>query len=362
MMRIIVTGADGFLGWHTRARLRARTPHVVIPVGRSGWSNLAELAQEADAVLHLAGVNRGTDPDLMADNVGLADDLAAAVRGSLKPPVVVFANSVRAGEDTAYGASKKEAATILARAAADKGSRFVDVALPNLFGEHGRPGYNSFVATFVATVTQGEVPSITDREIELLHAQAAAQTLIDSVTETSDEIRPRGTLTTVGAVFSALREQHDRYRTGDIPSLNSRLEIDLFNTLRAAMVREHQPISLPRRTDARGALVETVRAHGSEGQTFVSTTRPGVTRGEHLHLRKIERFVVVAGRARISLRRVLTDEIMHVDVTGEAPVAVDMPTLWAHSITNTGDSELTTIFWTNELFNPEDPDTYPEDV
>jgi UDP-2-acetamido-2,6-beta-L-arabino-hexul-4-ose reductase len=159
-----------------------------------------------------------------------------------------------------------------------------------------------------------------------------------------------------------LQSQHAKYRAGDIPPLGSRLETDLFNTLRAALVREHLPIPLVRHTDTRGALVETVRVHGGPGQTFVSSTRPGVTRGQHLHLRKIERFVVVSGQARISLRKVLTKEILHFDVSGEDPVAIDMPTLWAHSVTNTGDRELTTMFWTNELFDPEDTDTYPEDV
>ncbi|WP_454085367.1 polysaccharide biosynthesis C-terminal domain-containing protein [Georgenia sp. Marseille-Q6866] len=361
-MRIVVTGADGFLGWHTRARLRALTTHTVVPISRPTWLQLTEAINEADAVLHLAGVNRGAGREVEDGNVSLADDVAAAVRLSRRRPVVVFANSVRAGEDTSYGAGKREAATRLARAAADAGSRFVDVALPNLFGEHGRAGYNSFVATFVAAVTRGETPEISDREIELLHAQAAAQVLIDAMTGTSHEVRPRGTRTTVGNVLSTLQGQHAHYRTGEIPPLANRLETDLFNTLRAAMVREHLPIPLLRHTDARGALVETARVHGGAGQTFVSTTRPGVTRGQHLHLRKVERFVVVSGRARISLRKVLSDKTRHFDVTGEEPVAVDMPTLWAHSITNTGDNELTTIFWANELFDPEDTDTFPEDV
>ncbi|WP_324650021.1 NAD-dependent epimerase/dehydratase family protein [Georgenia sp. H159] len=361
-MRIVVTGADGFLGWHTRARLRARTPHAVVPVGRAGWSDLPGLVRDADVILHLAGVNRGTDREVLDGNVRLAEDVAAAVRGSQHRPAIVFANSVRAGESTSYGAGKHGAAAILAQAASDTGSRFADVALPNLFGEHGKPAYNSFVATFVASVIRGETPDIADREIELLHAQDAAQSIINAAMGTTETVRPRGTLTTVGDVLGTLHAQHTRYRTGDIPPLGNPLETDLFNTLRAAMASDNLPIPLVRRADARGALVETVRAHGSEGQSFFSTTRPGVTRGQHLHLRKIERFVVVSGKARISLRRVLTDKVLHVDVTGEEPVAVDMPTLWAHSITNTGDGELTTIFWANELFDPDDPDTYPEDV
>lgn len=114
--------------------------------------------------------------------------------------------------------------------------------------------------------------------------------------------------------------------------------------------------------DDRGRLVETVRCHGAGGQTFISTTRPRKTRGEHYHLRKLERFVVVAGRARISLRRLFHDQVTSFDVSGDEPAIVDMPTMWVHNITNTGDTDLTTMFWTDTLFDPEHPDTYWEPV
>jgi UDP-2-acetamido-2,6-beta-L-arabino-hexul-4-ose reductase len=136
----------------------------------------------------------------------------------------------------------------------------------------------------------------------------------------------------------------------------------LFNTYRAALFPNHYPIALTAHADERGRLVETVRAHGGQGQTFVSTTRPGITRGEHFHLGKVERFVVLSGRARISLRRVCTDEIVSFDVSGEAPAVVDMPTMWVHNITNIGDTELTTLFWTHSLFDPDNPDTFWEPV
>ena len=109
-------------------------------------------------------------------------------------------------------------------------------------------------------------------------------------------------------------------------------------------------------------MVETVRSHGGQGQTFVSTTGLGITRGEHFHLGKVERFVVLGGQARISLRRVCDNEIVSFDVSGDRPAVVDMPTMWVHNITNIGDSELTTLFWTHSLFDPEAPDTYWEPV
>jgi UDP-2-acetamido-2,6-beta-L-arabino-hexul-4-ose reductase len=358
-----MTGAEGFLGWHTRVRLRALTHHEVIPVDVANWDRLGELVGTADAVIHFAGINRGPDREVEEGNVRLARELAGAVSRAPGAPAIVYANTIQAGNGTPYGTGKAKASTILCEAAAAKGSPFADVVLPNLFGEHGRPDYNSFVATFAHKVVTGASAQVQDRGVDLLHVQDAARTFIEALDGAARRVvRPTATSTGVATVLDILAAQFEVYRRGDIPALPSRLDVNLFNTLRAAMFPARYPIPLVRHTDLRGSLVETVRAHGSEGQTFSSTTVPGITRGQHFHLRKVERFVVVAGRARISLRKVLTGEVVHFDVDGASPAIIDMPTLWAHKITNTGDAELTTLFWTNELFNPQDADTYPEEV
>ena len=361
-MKVLLTGAAGFLGWHTRARLRAMTGHEAVPVTRSTWPDLDRLVADADAVIHMAGVNRGSDGEVREGNIALAEDLAAAVRSSGARPRIVFANSVQCGNLSPYGEGKAGAAAVLAGLAAELASPAVDVRLPNLFGEHGRPRYNSFVPTFVEAVMEGRTPSIENRPIELLHVQQAAQVLIDALEGKPGVIEPRGTPTTVQAVFNKLVDFQRLYTSGDIPPLFCDLDVDLFNTLRAALFPSHYPIPLGARSDGRGSLVEIVRSHGGQGQTFVSSTRPGLTRGEHFHLRKIERFVVLAGRATIRLRRVFSPEIVTFTVSGVRPCIVDMPTLWTHNITNTGSSHLTTLFWTNELFDPDRPDTYPDSV
>jgi UDP-2-acetamido-2,6-beta-L-arabino-hexul-4-ose reductase len=361
-VKILLTGAGGFLGWHSRVRLRALTEHEVVAVDRAEWADLREHARGADAIVHVAGVNRGSDDEVERGNVELARAVADAAIASGAAPRIVYANSVQSGNASPYGVGKSAAADILAQAARELGSRVVDVRLPNLFGEHGRPRYNSFVATFAHAVVNGEVPQIADRPVDLLHVQGAAQALIDGLTTAEERLDPVGTPTTVQGVYDTLRTFNELYVTGDIPPLRSDLDVDLFNTLRAACFPARYPISLTQRTDARGSLTEVVRAHGGQGQTFVSTTRPGITRGEHFHLHKIERFVVVGGSARISLRRLFTDDVVSFDVTGDAPAIIDMPTMWVHNITNTGAGELTTLFWTNELFDPDAPDTYPEAV
>lgn len=361
-MRIVVTGAAGFLGWHTRLLLTAVGVHDVVAVDRSSWSRLPALLENADAVLHLAGVNRGRDEDVAAGNVSLARDLADALAAAPTGVRVVYANSIQAGNGTPYGSSKAEAAAVLRAATASRQGVLVDVLLPNLFGEHGRPGYNSFVATFAHAVVRGEPPVVQDRPVELLHAQDAARALLAGLDGPDRQERPRGTPTTVAEVLAILEHHQELYRTGDIPPLDDPLRLALFRTLRAAAFPGDGPVPLRPRTDERGRLVEVVRSHGGQGQTFVSSTRPGVTRGEHFHLRKVERFVVVDGQARIRLRRLFHDEVVTFDVSGERPVAVDMPMGWAHNISNTGSRDLTTLFWTSELFDPEDPDTTPEPV
>ena len=361
-MRILLTGAAGFLGWHTRVRLRALTGHDVVAVDRDEWPGLASYAHDADAVVHVAGVNRGSDADVEQGNIGLAQNLLDALRATGSAPRIVYANSIQDGNGTPYGTGKGAARSLLAEGAAGLGTTFVDIRLPNLFGEHGLPRYNSFVATFAHAVVNGEVPQIVDRPVALLHVQGAAQSLIDGLTTGAVLLEPAGTPTTVQAVYDTLHEANRLYTGGDIPPLLTDLSVDLFNTLRAARFPAHYPIALTARTDERGSLVEVVRAHGGQGQTFVSTTKPGITRGEHFHLRKIERFVVLKGEARISLRRMFADEVVSFDVNGDAPAIVDMPTMWAHNITNTGTGELTTLFWTHELFDPTRPDTFPEAV
>lgn len=357
-MRILLTGAAGFLGWHTRVRLSALTDHEVVPVTRESWSQLSELAQGCDAIIHVAGINRASGDEVEHGNVRLAQAVADAAR-SAGVQRIVYANSIQAERDNPYGRGKAAAATALA----SSGAEVVDVLLPNLFGEYGRPGYNSFVATFADAVARDSAPAeVNDNPVELLHVQRAAQVLIDALDSPAGQQRPAAHPTSVVEVLQKLTDFRETYRTGDIPALASDFDVELFNTLRGALFPQAYPLLLTPHSDDRGRLVETVRSHGGQGQTFVSTTRPGITRGEHYHLEKIERFVVLGGRARISLRKVFTDEVVDFDVTGDEPVAIDMPTMWVHNITNTGAETLLTQFWTHTLFDPDNPDTFWQKV
>lgn len=361
-MRVVLTGAGGFLGWHTRLRLHALTDHEVVAIDRATWPELISAVADADAVIHVAGANRGSDDDVSATNISLATDVARAVRAAPRPVRIVLAGTIQAGADTAYGTSKQRVVDLLAAAGDETGGSFVDVALPNLFGEHGRSNYNSFVATFAAAAAAGETPSIADRPVGLLHAQQAAGLLVEALTGTPAAARDAAVEIKVGEVWDLLQEFRASYATGEIPDLTTSFRVDLFNTYRAALFPAHYPIALTPHDDPRGRFVETVRVKGGEGQSSVSTTVPGITRGEHYHLHKIERFAVLQGDATICLRRMFGSEVITFRVTGEAPSAIDMPTGWVHNITNVGSGTLLTQFWAHELFRPEAPDTFAEPV
>ena len=361
-MRILITGAAGFLGWHTRLRLHALTHHEVRVVTRETWDQMPELVAGCDAVIHLAGVIRGAPEDVRDGSVHLAEELAAALVEAAPGVRVVYANSIQTGNGTPYGIGKHVAAEVLSTAAAARHGDFVDVVLPNLFGEHCRPYYNSFVATFVDAVVNDVTPEVRHATVPLLHVQRAAEVLVQALDPGPGRVMPRGETHEVPEVWGALEEMHASYRVGEVPDVSTPFRVDLFNSYRAALFPDHYPFLLTPHTDARGTFVETVRCRGGEGQTSFSTTAPGVTRGEHYHLRKVERFAVLSGSATMALRRMFTDEVVEFAVTGDRPAAVDMPVGWAHDITNTGDDVLLTQFWSHELFRPEDPDTYPEKV
>jgi len=366
-MRVAITGGHGFLGWHTACRLRAVHGVEAVRIGRGEHADperLAAALDGVDAVLHLAGVNRAeTDEEVETGNVTLARDLAGALARQDRPVDVVYANSVQAEQDNPYGRGKATAAEVLADAVSSAGAGFADLLLPNLFGEHGRPGYNSFVATFAHEVAAGRGPTVTgDREIPLLHAQDAAHELIASIGRT-ERRRVEGEARGIGEVLHLLEQTHALYADrGEIPPLPGRFEVNLFNTYRAAAFPDMWPLSPQVHADGRGELFETVRAHGGTGQAFVSTTRPGRLRGDHYHLHKVERFFVVRGEAEIKLRRLLHDDVVTFRLSGERPLYVDMPTLWVHHIRNVGEDELVTMFWSDQLLDPARPDQYPEEV
>jgi len=367
-VRIVVTGAEGFLGRHLRARLLAANVDDVVPLGRTASGDRTALAGAcagADVIVHLAGVNRGDPGAVEEGNVELARCLAVALDESGGAPLVVYANSIQAGNDSPYGRGKQLARDVLASWAGRRGSALVDIRFQNLFGESGRPEYNSFVATFCHRLAVGRQPKIdVDRPMELIHAQDAAKLLCDHLNHRGPTVTvaTEGVPTSVKDVLHRLEDIAATYATGTVPDLADPFVLRLFNTYRSYLYPGFYPYRLDARKDQRGSFFEAIRSLGGETQVSFSTTVPGVTRGQHFHLRKFERFLVLKGTARISIRPVYGTRVESFDVSGDDPAFVDMPTLHTHNITNVGDSELYTLFWINELYDSADPDTFGEVV
>ncbi len=316
-------------------------------------------------MIHLAGVNRAKDDEEIARvNPWLAEQLVASLERTGRAIPVVYGNSIHSEGDSVFGVAKQRAADILAEWGRRSGAPVVDVVMPNIFGEHGRPHYNSVVATFSHLIARGETPTLVDdKELPLIHVQRVADLLLgEAVAPRPGRLSVPGTRLLVSDVLARLQSMAADYRTGVLPDLSDPFTRELFNTYRAATFPDLWPIHPPVNSDQRGGLVEAVKAGGGQSQVFYSSTNPGFTRGQHYHLGKVERFQVVRGQAEIRLRKLFTDEVVRFPVSGERPAIIDMPTMWVHSITNTGPDELITLFYADELFDPERPDTYPEEV
>jgi len=371
-MKIVVTGAGGLIGHHAAVRLHAQNcaarfknlpePNDIVHVDHSAFADdkaLKAALAGADAVLHFAGVNRASDADLASGNPDIAKRLVAMCRAVDADPHIIYANSIHATLDTVYGNSKRVAGEILEAGT----NRYTSLVLPHIFGEGARPHYNNVTATFIDRVIKSEQPDVNPAaSVNLLHAGRAAQAAIDTaMAGTTGIIAPEGRSISVLELLEKIEFFHACYANETFPNLSDPFDLELFNSYRTALYPAGYPRLLKQNSDARGTLFEASRGGGG-GQTFLSWTKPGVVRGDHFHLEKVERFLVVQGEAIIRIRPVLGREVWECRVSGEVPAAVDMPTLHTHNIENVGDTPLLTLFWTNAIFDPAAPDTYADPV
>ena len=373
MIKVAVTGGDGLLGWHARTRLHAANcaarfakselPYDIVNLDRVAFEMpdfMASQIASVDCILHFAGVNRGSKEEVAAANPEIARQLVVACERAGVEPHIVYANSIHCDTESVYGRSKKQAGDILASAT----KRYTNVVLPHIFGECARPNYNNVTATLIDAAVNERTPDINpDGSVQLLHVGAAVGRMIEAISGSgAGRIDLKGRDVTVQALWETILRLKSSYDAAIFPALSDPFEVALFNAYRTVLYPSAFPRMLGLNTDNRGQLFEAVKCAGNGGQTFLSWTEPGKTRGEHFHLNKIERFLVLEGEATIRIRRVLHDEIWTYNVSGSAPAVVDMPTVHTHSIENTGSRPLLTLFWANEIFDPSAPDTYADPV
>jgi len=364
--KVVITGAAGLLGWHMRCLLKANGFTNVAALDRPAFSDPASLRsalEGAAVVLHFAGMNRGPDAAVAAENVAITQRLIDACQSGNTLPHILFSSSTHIHRDTPYGASKRRCGELLSAWAGVAGGRFTNVVIPNVFGEGGRPFYNSVVSTFCHQLATGEIPRIIDdAALNLIHALDVCEQMLQLFERgQTGTVTLAGEAITVSKLLEELGGMNDLYSAGIVPALPDRFNLALFNTLRAYRFPAKYPYMLKRNTDARGSLFEAVKSLNG-GQTFISSSHPGVLRGNHYHLRKVERFLLIRGNATIHVRRLFDDTVHAFKVTGESPAFIDMPTMHTHNIVADADSEIMTLFWAHEIFDPLNPDTFPEPV
>jgi UDP-2-acetamido-2,6-beta-L-arabino-hexul-4-ose reductase len=279
-------------------------------------------------------------------------------------PHILMASSTQESMDNPYGKSKLAGRKLFIDWAAKNNGSFTGMVIPNVFGPFGKPYYNSVIANFCYQLIHNETPQINiDKEVSLIYIQDLLEVIYNITANNilANEYRVKHDFSyKVSDILKRLKEFHDNYyENGIFPEVDNYFDLCLFNTYRSFLDHEYYPRLYNLHPDERGVFSEVIRSLG-QGQVSFSITKPGITRGNHFHLRKIERFAVIKGEAIIQLRRIGTEKIIEYKLSGDKPGYVDMPVWYTHNIKNTGSEDLYTLFWTNEFYDENNTDTYFE--
>ena len=371
-MRVLITGANGFVGRNLQLFLAERKDIEVVCFTREhAPAQLPDLLRGVDFVFHLAGVNRPQDPlEFVAGNSDLTTALVTAVeaemRASRKKVPIVYTSSIQAAYDNPYGTSKRVAETALQAFALRSGASAHVFRLPNVFGKWCKPNYNSVVATFcyniardlpiqinnpAAPLTLVYVDDVIGRFFQLL---AGAEPSVDA--EGFATVAPQFT-TTVGELARLIGSFRDSRNT----LMTERVGTGLVRALYATYV-SYLPVAsftyrVPQHGDPRGVFVEMLKTPDC-GQFSFFTAHPGITRGGHYHHSKTEKFLVIKGEARFRFRHMQTGETHELVTSGAWAEIVETVPGWTHDITNIGSEEMVVMLWANEVFDRSKTDTY----
>lgn len=372
MKRIGITGQQGFIGTHLFNNISLLKDQMqLIPFEKAYFDSadkLQQWVQQCDVIVHLAAMNRSDNEQLIYEtNTLLVAKLTDALTATGATPHIIFSSSAQEKLENVYGASKREGKKLFKQWAQKSGGKLSSLTIPNVFGPFGKPFYNSVVSTFCYQLCNNMQPAINkDSEVKFIYINELITVFIDVIEggKSGPDIMVNYTsLCNVSNLLKKLTAFKEAYLdNGIFPSLPDNFSFNLFNTFRSYInLQKHFPVRLKQNSDERGVFIELAKINVA-GQVSYSVTHPGITRGNHFHTRKIERFMVIRGKALIELRRFNTNEVLRFEMDGNEPAYVDMPIWYIHNIKNTGADDLYTVFWINEFYDPKDPDTYFETV
>lgn len=377
-MRIGITGQAGFIGTHLFNTLSLhQETFQPVPFQDEYFDSQASMdafVSQCDVIVHLAAMNRHADAEVLYQtNIDLVKKLIGAMERCQVLPRVIMSSSLQEERDNPYGRSKRIGRELLQDWAGRNGAEFLGLIIPNVFGPFGVPFYNSVISTFSHQLVSGDQPKIEiDAELKLIYIDELVRRILDfcrhghalgseAGKEGGIRVEHQYQLNVTGILEKLNHFTRLYLQQGVFPDLSDSFDLNLFNTFRSYLPITFFPRSYAKHSDARGDFIEITKAM-TTGQSSISTTVPGITRGNHFHTRKVERFSVVKGKALIKLRKFNSTQVYELVVDGSEPGYVDIPVWYTHNLSNIGSDELLTMFWINEFYDPADPDTYFEEV
>ena len=369
-MKILITGAKGFIGKNLVAELKNRKYTDILVYNRDTDPILLdEYCKEADFIFHLAGVNRPKEQsEFMEGNFGFTSTLLDILKKYKNNCPVMISSSTQAELDNPYGKSKKAGEDLLFNYSKETRAKVLVYRFPNVFGKWCRPNYNSAVATFCYNIAHGLPITVNDPSVimNLVYIDDVVNELIYALEGKGNrngdfyEVPVVHTVT-LGEIVDLITIFRKSREERSIPDMSDKFTKKLYSTYLSYLPEDKFSYNLKMNIDNRGSFTEFIKTP-DRGQVSVNISKPGITKGNHWHHTKNEKFLVVSGKGVIRFRKIDSDETIEYFVSGDNMEVVDIPTGYTHNIENLGDIDMVTIMWANELFDPEKPDTYFEMV